>query len=71
MMHGLTNVKFSSIETKRETIIEEMAADVQNYAGLSNTCRYCKQRHIQALIQGLSLEAENGNESHAGCDLGL
>jgi len=28
MMHGPTNIKFSSIETKGETIIEEMAADV-------------------------------------------
>jgi hypothetical protein len=37
--------KFSSIAPKRETIIEEMAADVWNYAGPSNTCRYCKLRH--------------------------
>lgn len=42
--------KFSSIKPKREIIIEEMAADVQNFAGPSNTRRYCKLRHFQALI---------------------
>jgi hypothetical protein len=44
--------KFSSIEPQRETIIEEMTADVQNCAGPSNTCRYCKLRHFRALISG-------------------